>query len=158
MAVWYADNTDRARAYHQQHRLNNHEQFLEKDRAYWEENKDQRNEQRRNRYAATREKALASQLQYRQGIRAQVFDHYGWQCACCGSTVALQIDHVAGNGTQHRRELFGSTRGASGTSFYAWLIRNDFPEGYQTLCHPCNASKHTGTHCRLDHTERGQAS
>ncbi len=36
---------------------------------------------------------------------------------------------------------------------YRWLIRNGFPEGFQTLCMPCNSSKRDGDRCRLGHAE-----
>jgi len=32
-----------------------------------------------------------------------------------------------------------------------WLVKNGFPEGFQTLCRPCNVSKKRGTRCRLKH-------
>ena len=41
----------------------------------------------------------------------------------------------------------------AGRDFYAWLVRNGFPEGFQTLCWPCNKSKDTGDRCRLDHAQ-----
>lgn len=72
-------------------------------------------------------------------IKAKVFDHYGWQCACCGEACRtfLQIDHIHNNGAQHRKELGMS----AGTSFYYWLINNNFPDSYQTLCVNCNWGK-----------------
>jgi len=68
-------------------------------------------------------------------VRAQVLDHYGWECACCGDPQAefLQIDHVDGGGSQHRKEI---------PSTYRWLIRNGFPDGFNTLCANCNVGKH----------------
>jgi len=27
------------------------------------------------------------------------------------------------------------------TKFYRWLVENDFPEGFQILCHNCNFAK-----------------
>lgn len=81
-------------------------------------------------------------------VRAQVFGHYGTCCACCGSTDDLTIDHTVTDGAAHRAKRFGH-RG--GLNFYLWLIREGFPDGYQTLCRPCNSSKATGSRCRLDH-------
>jgi hypothetical protein len=76
-----------------------------------------------------------------------VFAHYGTACACCGTTEDLSIDHVNGGGSQHREEL--NCKG--GVHFYFWLIDRGFPEGYQTLCVPCNSSKADGPSCRLVH-------
>jgi len=61
--------------------------------------------------------------------------HYGRACACCGEREIsfLQIDHVNGGGRRHREEV---------GNLYAWLRRNGFPEGFQTLCANCNWGKH----------------
>lgn len=83
----------------------------------------------------------------RARIRDAVFDYYGRVCVCldCGATENLTIDHVFGGGREHRRRL--GLRW--GSDFYAWLYRNNFPEGFQTMCNPCNLSKGTGTACRM---------
>lgn len=80
--------------------------------------------------------------------RQQVFDHYGWTCACCDTAERLTIDHVNGGGTEHRKEI-GLKNDAGGDKFYRWLVKNNFPEGFQTLCGPCNSSKFDGEHCRM---------
>jgi hypothetical protein len=88
---------------------------------------------------------------YRDALREKVLGHYGRACACCGATVDLTLDHVNGDGAQHRLELYGDSQGAGGTRFYRWLIRQGFPPGYQTLCRRCNLSKGKSEFCRLDH-------
>ena len=70
-------------------------------------------------------------------IKVAVLYHYGkGDCACvkCGfrDIRALSIDHIEGNGNKHRKE-----DKLSGTSLYRWLMKNNFPEGYQTLCMNC---------------------
>jgi hypothetical protein len=82
--------------------------------------------------------------------RAAVFDHYGWACACCGATENLTIDHVNGGGRAHRLTLFGNAE-QGGTHFWRWLADQGFPEGFQTLCMPCNSSKRDTARCRLEH-------
>lgn len=68
--------------------------------------------------------------------RKRVLAHYGEQCACCTEDTIefLEIDHINGGGSDHRREI-----GAGG--LYQWLINNKFPEGFQTLCSNCNRAK-----------------
>jgi hypothetical protein len=68
-----------------------------------------------------------------------VFDHYGNKCFCCGEDKPcfLAIDHIDGHGNQHRKDI-----GKAGSGFYKWLIVNEFPEGFQVLCHNCNMGKH----------------
>jgi len=73
-------------------------------------------------------------------LQQAVFGHYGWACACCGTTERPTIDHISGGGSR-----FG------GVQFYRWLVASGLPEGFQTLCLSCNASKSSGEQCRLDH-------
>lgn len=60
-------------------------------------------------------------------------------CICCGEREIkfLAIDHMGGMGNKHRKEigLYG------GSSFCKWLIKNNFPPGFQVLCHNCNMAK-----------------
>jgi hypothetical protein len=92
----------------------------------------------------------AAVARYDRPVRVAVFGHYGWACSCCGSTDRPTIDHIGGNGREHRQELFGKQR--AGSPFYAWLIKQGFPAGFQTLCVRCNKSKNDGPACRLDHS------
>jgi hypothetical protein len=55
----------------------------------------------------------------------------------------LEIDHVLGNGKEHREEL----NIVFGEQFYRWLVRNNFPDDYQTLCSSCNGAKGRGKEC-----------
>lgn len=86
----------------------------------------------------------ACMVERRHANKRRVFAHYGTSCACCGTTKDLTIDHIDGNGKEHREEVTGGS-----SSFYAWLVRNGFPAGYQTLCATCNLSKGRGEHCRI---------
>jgi RNase P subunit RPR2 len=86
-------------------------------------------------------------------LRTRVFDHYGWTCQCCGSSTRPSIDHADGNGKSHR-EAIGIGRSAA--QMYHWLVTNGFPDGFQTLCVPCNKSKGNQEHCILNH-EAGSA-
>lgn len=63
-------------------------------------------------------------------------------CACCGITelAFLTIDHINGNGAAHRRSI-------GRVNFYAWLIRNEYPDGFQVLCYNCNCAKRDGAEC-----------
>jgi hypothetical protein len=109
-------------------------------------------EAERRRYEVNPVPVLAAVARHRSRVRAQVFAHYGQACACCGRSDQLTIDHVNGDGDTHRRELFGKSR-AGGVRFYAWLVRQGFPPGYQTLCHPCNTSKGGGLRCIIRHDD-----
>jgi hypothetical protein len=67
-------------------------------------------------------------------VKAEVFDHYGRACACCGEDREefLAIDHIDGGGRTHRKRIR--------MMIYFWLRKNGFPEGFRTLCHNCNMS------------------
>lgn len=71
-------------------------------------------------------------------VKLEVITHYGGRCACCGETepLFLTIDHINGGGTAHRKEI-----GYFGSSFYIWLRRENYPEGYQVLCFNCNCAR-----------------
>lgn len=94
----------------------------------------------------TRKNQRAYSASKKRKIRERIFAHYGTSCACCGTADNLTIDHINGDGKQHREEI-----GKDGNAFYVWLINNGFPGGFQVLCRPCNASKNDGDHCRIIH-------
>lgn len=75
---------------------------------------------------------------YRDRVRQKVFDYFGNKCACCGETEPkfLTIDHINGGGNVQRKKL-----GKSGFVMYKWLIKNNFPDGFQLLCYNCNCAK-----------------
>jgi hypothetical protein len=100
-------------------------------------------EQAQKHYAANQDGEKLRASRRHASNRERVLDHYGRSCACCSSTARPTIDHVNGDGKQHRAEV--------GHALYRWLIANDFPAGFQTLCHPCNISKRDGQRCHLDH-------
>lgn len=87
-----------------------------------------------------REASNASTRRWKDKARAEALAAYGNRCACCGEThpVFLAIDHVDGNGSAHRKEV------GHAASFWAWLRREGYPEGFQVLCFNCNWAKWRG--------------
>lgn len=57
-------------------------------------------------------------------------------CACCGEgeLVFLTIDHVNGDGAEHRRQTRDTNVGVV-------LKRAGWPDGYQVLCFNCNCGR-----------------
>jgi len=88
-----------------------------------------------------------SELRHKIDVIAY-YSNGSMDCQCCGESdiKKLSIDHINGNGNQHRTSIFGYNRG--GVGFCLWLKRNGFPEGFQILCGSCNKSKGTGLFCR----------
>ena len=80
---------------------------------------------------------------YQQRNKFIVISTYGGKCVCCKEKELefLAIDHIDGDGAKHRLEVMGSSKKRGGSKTYAWLIRNNYPEGFQVLCHNCNFSK-----------------
>ncbi len=69
---------------------------------------------------------------YRDKNRELVFNHYGKKCSCCGEKELkfLSIDHINGNGEKHRKEIYRNIN--------TWLVKNNYPKGFQVLCFNCN--------------------
>lgn len=79
----------------------------------------------------------------RKRVKDAVFAAYGgYKCACCGETEDkfLTLDHINNDGAEFRMRVFGR-RTAAGYRTYLYLLKNDFPEGYQVLCMNCNYGK-----------------
>lgn len=90
----------------------------------------------------TFEESKQRRKEERFAIRLKVLNFYSkglLECNCCKSKKYLEIDHIDGKGKQHRLEIFGYK--CAGTPFCNWLIRNNFPKGYQILCRYCNKIK-----------------
>ena len=93
-------------------------------------------------YSKNKEELKAVAKQAHKRVKDKVFNHYGKACICCGETeiVFLAIDHIGGKGTRHRNNI--NTQG--GSSFYNWIVRNNYPKLFQVLCHNCNWAKYCG--------------
>lgn len=70
-------------------------------------------------------------------LKTTILTYYGNgkpQCVMCGfnDIRALSIDHINGGGATDRNILK-----RYGHGLYRWLLENDYPEGYQTLCMNC---------------------
>jgi hypothetical protein len=90
-----------------------------------------------------REAIKEKQRLVRREYKRKVFNHYGNFCPCGVSDIrALQIDHIDNNGAEERKRLGGQK--FSGWIFYQFLIKNEYPTGYQTLCANCNMIKQLG--------------
>ena len=86
-------------------------------------------------------------------IRLECLGYYSSgdiKCACCGEREIkfLSLDHINGGGTQHRKII---TKNGKGGNMSVWLRRNNFPEGFQVLCHNCNMAK--GFYGKCPHKE-----
>jgi hypothetical protein len=74
---------------------------------------------------------------YRRKLKIAVLNHYGDSCNECGEDnfYYLTIDHINNDGNIDRKNGL-----SSGHNFYHWLIKNNFPPQFRTLCFNCNCS------------------
>lgn len=76
----------------------------------------------------------------------KILDHYGRKCNCCKEDDPrfLTVDHI----DCQVPEMESVGRKLQGERLRHWLVKNDFPEGYQLLCFNCNlATYHNGGVC-----------
>jgi hypothetical protein len=76
-------------------------------------------------------------------LRIEIFDHYGWECKCCGETIKefLSLDHIDNDGYLDKNPN-GDRK--SGKELYLLVKKQGFPTKYQTLCMNCNWGKKIG--------------
>jgi len=115
-------------------RLKNPEKQSEYNRKWREKNPEkvkQHSEKYRGRYEYQRN--------YMQKLKEAVINHYSpnhvcqWKGCTWTDSDALSVDHINNDGAEHFRKL-GKGRHFGGRQFYLWLIRNNFPKGFQILC------------------------
>lgn len=92
-------------------------------------------------YAREYQRIRAREIRERNKLK--VFKFYSKKeiptCSNCSfdNIKALCIDHINDDGHKERKlNLYNP-----GSDFYYWIIRNNFPEGYQVLCYNCNRIK-----------------
>ena len=92
-------------------------------------------------YAKNRERRRAYARAVGRQRKLEVLEAYGGAvCLCCGDTHVefLSIDHINGDGADHRRRVAGDRR----FPLYQWLKKNSFPPGFRVLCMNCNVGKY----------------
>lgn len=101
----------------------------------------------RDRHHANKERYNSKSRERRRGLKLDAFNAYGGPvCACCGEVHLefLSIDHIYGDGAEHRRDLLeergwkGGSSQMTGAHAYLWLKKNGYPPGFRVLCMNCN--------------------
>ena len=91
-----------------------------------------------------RQEALEYRRAWKARLHEEVYGAYGGACACCGEAEPrfLMIDHVNGDGAEHRRSIGV----CAGFKFYLWLRREDFRNNpaLQVLCANFSLAKERG--------------
>ena len=112
------------------------ERMLGDKNPMWKDGRSKERDYQRKYYAKNKDKARAKLNKWRKKVRLEVLKHYGGnppKCACCGEAHIefLAIDHIGGGGNKQRKTI-------SGSDLPRWLKKNNYPKGYQVLCHNCN--------------------
>ena len=121
--------------------------YYEKNKEYYkkyaENHKEKIRETHKAAYKMNKEKYLTRTHACYQKRRLAVLNYYSngkIECNCCGECIYkfLAIDHIDnryGSGKEHRK--------LNGQALQDWIVKNNFPEGFQILCHNCNIGKWT---------------
>ena len=100
-------------------------------------------EKDRKKYQRSAEQRREYARKASRQLRERLLDHYGRECVQCGSSHRIELDHVHGNGKQHRKAV------GRGDALYRWILANDFPADceaggqfeLQPLCQHCHHLK-----------------
>ncbi len=125
---------EKKKAWSKEYYLKHREHYIKYNAEYRRTHK----EKLQAKYQAYKERGLLLNIKRLKINKVDIISYYSngtMKCLKCGfdDIRALQIDHINGGGTKHRREL-----GRTGDAFYRWLRLNNYPEGYQVLCCNCN--------------------
>lgn len=149
---WRKNNPEKIKM--QQARYRQTLKYKERTKKYREANRKILLEKAKNHRLNALQKDPIGYKRHRRFLRQKpkliVIDHYSKgqnKCACCSENniLHLTIDHIYGDGNRHRMSIR--------KEIYNWLIKNNFPSGYQILCWPCNSSKSDGERCMIDHSK-----
>jgi len=102
-----------------------------------------------------REKRVRDGKSYRDNLRMKINLHYSKIhsnsdvpcCRCCGLkdyAEFLSLDHIAGKkemDSEPELVKLGYSSNFKSTSLSVWIVKNNFPKGFQILCHNCNQAK-----------------
>lgn len=92
------------------------------------------------RLHALKPEVIKRAKEIRKQKKLRVYNHYSnydIKCNCCGERHIefLAIDHINNDGYKHRKSQ------GVGKELINWIIKNNFPNGFQILCFNCNWAK-----------------
>lgn len=133
---WRQKNPEKCKEYHKRSYQNNKEEWKKRSRKWAREHPDRVRKLKLKNYYKNRKRLLFRAKERALKLKSDILIHYGngrLACVLCGfdRLGALSIDHVHGGGNAHRKSL------GPGASIYAWLKRNNYPDGFRTLCMNC---------------------
>ena len=134
------------RADKREYRANNREQIKEYNREWQASNRERIKASRRDYEARNQERITSYQHKRRTDDNRELLELLGNECKCCGEAYlpALAVDHVNGDGAEHKKEL---RYNPSHSYFLKHLKAGTLKRPIQLLCHNCNIAKGTDLTC-----------
>lgn len=132
---YYKSHPDKAKK-NREYYLSHREEHIARVMKYARTHDKERKEYGKKYSAEHREKINAYAKAWNAKRRLDVIGHYGGKCAFCGDKNSnhLAIDHINNDGAEHRRSIGRKL-------IYTWLQKNNYPNGFQVLCHTHNQEK-----------------
>lgn len=109
-----------------------------RDKVYYRKNADRIRERVIDYFKENGSGILSRRRQKDRQLKQEIIDAYGGKCECCGESAFefMTIDHINGDGAEHRRQI-----GGKGRHLYRAIKAEGFPKDrYRLLCLNCNIS------------------
>jgi len=138
----YWENPEKKRKYQEEWRKNNPEKIKAIAKRAYRKKISLNKNWNKEWYAKHAELSRKRCREANRERRRKILLHYSnntLTCKLCNfsDVRALCLDHINNNGAEERRR----SKKPTGNSFYSYLIKQGFPEGYQVLCANCNMIK-----------------
>lgn len=152
---WTNNNLEKVREYRRKHYRKYAEIINEKSRKKYTEDPEKFRQKCKKWKTDNPEEYLESQRKFRQNNsekikkwtsdcrranKLKILTHYSngtLSCACCGEDTYqfLTLDHINNNGNVDRK------KGLTSNKIQVYLIKNNYPLGFQILCYNCNCAR-----------------
>lgn len=134
-------NSERINLVTRQYREKNRTKYKLATKSWRERNRERYNKKAAESRLRNKEKINLRGRQWRREVKyvcLRMYSDYLPLCVCCAEhhVEFLTIDHPNKDGAAHRKSIGVK----SGSKFYLWLRRNNFPSGFRVLCFNCNSS------------------
>ena len=142
---WYERNKEKIAERNRQNYAADPEFHKKRAKEWRQANPEKFREQKRRNwpgyYSRHQEQTRMRKIDWTRQLKEEVVKEYGGKCVCCGEDTYefLTIDHVHGDGAEHKRQMKAE---GVGQNLYRWLKKHGYPkENFQLLCMNCNFAK-----------------
>ena len=121
------------------HKNRTHEQILN-DKKRWKTQYKKQKPAMIARYNENKKDINARISERNSKLRLQIIKYYSngvMVCGCCGESIVefLTIEHTFGKKTNNKNY------NSDGYHLYSWIVKKDYPNGFEILCYNCNCAK-----------------